>query len=180
MTYRPTERVFLPPWKYRVPALVYLLLSAAILGTVLVTEAGSTNSQLYVLLVEQTSRRIINARTFGMLLVMSAVATVVRSNMRGVRVRPDGIEYRDIVAMLVPRMRRIRWAQIDRIILDHPKQIAIDLWDGSSVYLPPVANELGLVATLEKVATARAIPFRGGFGLDELPESEELEESVTV
>jgi hypothetical protein len=180
MTYRPTERVFPAPWKYRVPALVYLALASALLATVLVVEAGSTNSQLYVLLVEQTSRRIINARTFAVLLFVSALAAVLRSSMRGVRVHEDGIEYRDIIALLVPRMRRIRWPQIDRIILDHPKQIAVDLWDGTSAYLPAVANELGLVATLEKVALARAIPVRGGFGVDELPDAEELEQSAAT
>ena len=53
--------------------------------------------------------------------------------------------------------------------------IAIDLWDGSRAFLPEVADREGLASVLEKVAAARAIPVRGGAGLDEIPESHEFE-----
>jgi hypothetical protein len=36
------------------------------------------------------------------------------------------------------------------------------------------------MATLEKVAAARAIPVRGGAGLDEIPDVEDLEEDPAV
>ena len=80
----------------------------------------------------------------------------------------------------MPKLRRYRWAQIDRVILDLPQSVALDLWDGSRAFLPLVADRTGLAATLEKVATARAIPVRGGVGLDEIPESADFaEESNT-
>ncbi len=180
MTYRPTERVFLPPWRVRLPSLIYLAMATLVMGTVLVAESSPTNSELYVNLIESTSRRIISARTFAILLMVSALAGVLRTSMRGVRVRPDGVEYRDVISLFIPKLRRIRWAQIDRMILDHPGQIAIDLWDGTVAYLPPVHNEIALVATLEQVAMARAIPVRGGFGVDELPDAEELEQPSAI
>ncbi|MGC4070791.1 MAG: hypothetical protein QM784_40175 [Polyangiaceae bacterium] len=109
---------------------------------------------------------------------MSALAAVVRSGMRGVRVRGDGIEYRDVVTAVWPRLKRIRWPQIDGIVLDVPGEVVFELWDNTRVYLPKVADRDGLVVTLETIAAARAIPVKGGQGLDEIPEAEEdLEES---
>jgi hypothetical protein len=90
-----------------------------------------------------------------------------------VRIRGDGVEYRDIVS-LIPRLRRFKWAQIDRVILDAPRSVALDLWDGTRAFLPEVSDRLSLSATLEKVAYARAIPVRGGIGLDEVPDSAEF------
>lgn len=181
MTYRPNERVYLPPWRHRLPAYVYLLLATVTLVIVLVAEASSSNSELYVRIIEHNSRRLMAPRTFGLLLVVSAGAAVVRSSMRGVRIRGDGIEYRDVLSGFWPKLRRMRWAQIDRIILDVPGEVVVEIWDGSSVYLPKVADHEGLLMTLEKTAAARAIPIRGGLGLDEIPESEEqLEENPAV
>jgi hypothetical protein len=97
-------------------------------------------------------------------------------NMRGVRIRGDGVEYRDVVSLGIPRLKRFKWAQIDRVILDAPRNVALDLWDGTRAFLPEVSDRLSLSATLEKVAHARAIPVRGGHGLDELPESGEFQD----
>jgi hypothetical protein len=117
-----------------------------------------------------------SARVFAGCLVVGAVASLLRANMRGVRVRPDGVEYRDVVSLGIPRLRRFKWAQIDRVILDAGRHVALDLWDGTRAFLPDVSDRSSLAATLEKVAHARAIPVRGGLGLDELPDSLELAE----
>ncbi|HLV64599.1 MAG TPA: hypothetical protein VKY73_02255, partial [Polyangiaceae bacterium] len=74
------------------------------------------------------------------------------------------------------KLKRYRWAQIDRVILDLPHTVALDLWDGTRAFLPRVADRQGLGAALEKVAAARAIPVRGGAGLDEIPESTDYAE----
>lgn len=176
MTYRPTERVFLPPWHLRLPSLVYLGLAVMVLVVVVVAEQSPTNSALFIRVIEQNARRVISPRTFAILLVVSAASAAIRTGMRGVRVRGDGIEYRDIVGFVWPKRRRYRWPQIDRILFDIPAEIAVDLWDGTRAYLPKVADRDGLVSTLEVVAAARAIPVRGGAGLDDIPEADELEE----
>lgn len=176
MTYRPTEVVFPPPWRVRLPSLVYLALALLIGAVVLVAESGSSNSQLYVWVVENNSKRIISSSTFSILLLLSAFALVLREGMRGVRVLGDGIEYRDVASFIVPKRRRLRWPQMDRIVLDQPSHIAIDLWDGTREFLPQVLDQVRLAATLERVAVARAIPVRGGRGVDDVPESSEFEE----
>ncbi len=179
MTYRPTARVFLPPWRTRFPPLLYLALTLVVAVVVFVAEQSPTNSVLYVQLIERGSRRIISPRTFALLLLLSSISSVLRSNMRGVRVRGDGIEYRDIVSLLIPKLRRIRWAQLDRISLARPGLVTLDLWDGTRAFLPRV-HDYGLLAkTLEQVALARAIPLEGGAGLDDIPEEEDLPEHTS-
>lgn len=176
MTYRPTERVFLPPWQQRLPSLLYLALATTVMVVVLVAEQSSSNSQLFIRIVEHNARRIITPRTFAILLCVSAVSAAIRTGMRGVRVRGDGLEYRDVISFVWPKLRRFRWPQIDCVILDIPGEVAVDLWDGSRAFLPKVGDRDGLVATLTTVAAARAIPVRGGIGLDEIPEPADLEE----
>lgn len=174
MTYRPTETSFGPPLLIRVPSLLYGTLAVAVVVLVLVAEASSPSSWLYVNVVERGVRGIMSARVFAGCLVVGAAASLLRANMRGVRVRPDGVEYRDIVSLGIPRLRRFKWAQIDRVILDAGRSVALDLWDGTRAFLPEVSDRPSLAATLEKVAHARAIPVRGGIGLDELPDSAEF------
>jgi hypothetical protein len=176
MTYRPTAKVFLPPWRFRVPSILYLVLAVAVCAVVLIAENSPSNSVLYVQLIERGSRRLISPRTFALLLLVSAVSAVLRSSMRGVRVRGDGIEYRDIVSLLIPKLRRLRWAQMNRIVLSKTGLFTIDLWDGSRVYLPRVEDRDLLAKTLEHVALARAIPLEGGTGLDDVPDADDLPE----
>ena len=117
---------------------------------------------------------MISSRTFAALIAASAFSVLLRASMRGVRIRADGVEYRDVLALGWPRVRRYRWPQIDRIILDQPRAVVLDLWDGTHALLPEVGNRAGLALALEKVAHARAIPVRGGKGVDEIPESDEF------
>jgi hypothetical protein len=174
MTYRPTETSFGPPFVVRVPSLIYALVALAAVGLVLAAEASPSSSWLYVNIVERGVRGIISARMFAGCLVVGALSSILRSNMRGVRIRGDGVEFRDIVSLGIPRLKRFKWAQIDRVILDAPRSVALDLWDGTRAFLPEVSDRPSLSATLEKVAHARAIPVRGGSGLDELPDSAEF------
>jgi hypothetical protein len=176
MAYRPTETSFGPPFLLRVPSLLYAALALAAVVVVLLAESSSSTSWLYVNVVERGVRGIMSARVFAGCLVVGAVASLLRTNMRGVRIRRDGVEYRDIVSLGIPRLRRFKWAQIDRVILDAPRSVALDLWDGTRAILPEVSDRPTLAATLEKVAHARAIPVRGGHGLDELPDSAEFHE----
>jgi hypothetical protein len=176
MTYRPTETSFGPPFLLRVPSLLYVALALAAVIVVLIAESSSSTSWLYVNVVERGVRGFMSARVFAGCLVVGALASVLRTNMRGVRIRGDGVEYRDVVSLGIPRLRRYKWAQIDRVILDSPRSVALDLWDGTRAFLPEVSDRPTLSATLEKVAHARAIPVRGGKGLDELPDSAEFSE----
>ncbi|MBK7579421.1 MAG: hypothetical protein IPI67_04360 [Myxococcales bacterium] len=175
MTYRPAETSFAPPFVLMLPAVIYLSVALVVIGVVVAAHVGPTNTNLHIWIVEQDPRRLISSRTFATLIALSALSVLMRASMRGVRIRPDGIEYRD-VTLGWPRIRRYRWPQIDRFILDQPRSIVIDLWDGSQAFLPEVSDRDGLAVALEKVALARAIPVRGGKGVDEIPESDEFAE----
>jgi len=174
MTYRPTESSFGPPFAARIPSLLYLAVALFGVAAVIVAEHSSSNSWLYVNLVERGVRGLISARVCAGLLLMGAISSFLRTNMRGVRVRGDGVDYRDS-SLGWPRARRFKWAQIDRIVLDLPSHIALDLWDGSRSFLPAVDDRAALSMVLEKVGHARAIPVRGGVGLDEIPEAGEFD-----
>lgn len=170
MTYRPAESAFGPPWTAWLPSMLYVLLAVAVVGLVVAGEMARDGSWLHVYVVDRDVHRVVGARTLAFVLVVSSLASVARSGMRGVRLLPDGLEYRDVLTLGWPRVRRFKWAQIDCIVLDEAS-IAVDLWDGSRHFLPSVGDRLGLSTALEKVGAARAIPVRGGTGLDEIPDS---------
>lgn len=174
MTYRPAETAFGPPFIAHVPSLIYLALAIGAVIVVFLAEQAPAGSFLYDQIVERSLRGFVSARAVAALLVFGAVASLLRTSMRGVRIRGDGLEFRDVVTLGIPRLRRYRWAQIDRILLDVASGIVLELWDGSRAYMPEVSDRASLAAALEKVAHARAIPVRGGSGLDELPDSAEL------
>ncbi len=176
MTYRPTERTFGPPWWVWVAPSLYMLLAIVVAVIVAFAEANPEASPFFHYLVDKGRTGWVSTQMLAIFLLGGGAASLIRSGMRGVRVRGDGLDYRDLVSWTWPKVRRFRWPQVDGILLDRQDVIALDLWDGSRVYLPEVADRDGLAALLEKVAAARAIPVRGGKGLDEIPEPEQDEE----
>ena len=172
MTYRPQEVAFGPPMSARIPSFIYL--GIALVGVTLLVsgEASAPGSALRTYVVDEDVHRLIHARTFVIVLVISAIASIARAGMRGVRVYADGLECRDVIGWLWPKITRFRWAQIDGVILLANQRVALDLWDGSHVTLPRVQDPDGLVNRLEKIASIESIPFQGGEGLDEVIERE--------
>ena len=53
-----------------------------------------------------------------------------------------------------PRVRKYRWAQIDRIVLDK-EAVMFELWNGTYERLPKVRDGAKMVSLLESVAVAR-------------------------
>jgi len=169
MTYRPRESVYSVPWLERIPSLVYLALALVTIALVVIGEHSPPGSWLFNYIVVQDRFRLLGSRAFAVVLSVGAVASVLRGNMRGVRIFGDGVEAREITQLIVPRVRRYRWPQMALIVLDQPL-VAVELWDGQRAVLPAVEDRDGLVATLERVAAARDIPVQGGRGLDEIPD----------
>jgi len=182
MTYRPrSTQTFGPPIVSRIPSLVYLALALGLVGFVVIGSLSAQGSFLFRYVVEADSQRLLGARPLAAIVLASAVASVLRSRMRGVIVHPEGLEARDVLGFVGwPRVRRFAWPQIDKIVLDSGRSIAIDLWDGRREWLPPVGKRDELAQTLERVAIARAIPVSGGTGMFEPPEQEELEPNPEV
>jgi hypothetical protein len=175
MTYRPTEETYGPPLLARVPSALYVSIALLVVAGVAIGEASPSDSWLFQYVVEADAHRYVTSRIFAGLLLVSALASFIQAGMRGVRVRGDGLEYRDLVSMVWPKVRRYKWAQIDRLTIGESDLIVLDLWNGDRVLLPPVMNGSRLAATLEKVALARAIPVTGGHGVDEIPESSDYD-----
>ena len=169
MTYRPREAVYSIPWLERVPSFVYLAAALVSVVLVLVGEHSDPSSWLFNYVVVQDHVRLISSRTFAVLLSLGAIASVLRGNMRGVRIFGDGVEAREITQLFFPRVRRYRWPQMALIVLDQ-RNVAVELWDGQRAVLPAVGDREGLAAELERVAAARDIPVQGGRGLDEIPD----------
>jgi hypothetical protein len=189
MTYRPTGSVsFGPPLNERFLSLGYLLFAVVVTGVILYGHAAPSNSRIFRYVVEGDRDRMISSTVCAIVLCLSALAAVLREQMRGVIVHPDGIELRELLAFGIPRVRRLHWSQIDRLFVPKAKSheishgeskgraedsgqaksgksIGLDLWDGSRTWLPDVANLMGLAVLLERVALARAIPIVGGTGL---------------
>jgi hypothetical protein len=167
MTYEPEECVFGPTWLSRLPSLLYLLAALATLLLLFIGENSSSTSRLFHYVVVEDKSRVMSMRTFSVVLLVGAVASVLRAGMRGVRIYADGVEAREITSLVMPRVRKYTWPQLECIVLNTEDSIAVDLWDGRREFLPKVNNRPKLEATLERVGAARAIPVRGGKGLDE-------------
>jgi hypothetical protein len=184
MTYRPEGSVsFSPPFTERLPSYGYLLFALAVTALIVYGQNASSNSWLFHYVVEGDRNRLISSSVCAIILFCSALAAVLREQMRGVIVHPDGIEMRELLPLGWPRIKRVHWSQIDRLFVpsstgegaaeeaqqDRPdakgRTIRLDLWDGSTAWLPKVADGMRLAVLLEKVALARAIPIVGGTGL---------------
>lgn len=174
MTYRPERAVsFGPPLRQRALSFTYFAFALVVCLVIFYgQELAPSGSRLFQYVVEGDRHRMIPSSVCAIILFASALAAVLREQMRGVVLHPDGIEMRELLAMGWPRVRRFHWSQIDRMFVPPAastaaelKPIRLDLWDGSRTWLPLVAkaDELGIL--LERVALARAIPIEGGTGL---------------
>ena len=172
MTYRPERRIaFGPPLRQRMASFAYLAFALAVCGVIVYGQRAPSGSRLFHYVVEGDSGRIIPSSVCAIILICSAVAGVLREQMRGVILHPEGIDVRELLSLGWPRVRRFHWSQIDRVFVPsaqaptEAKTIRLDLWDGTRTWLPDVANASELGMMLERVALARAIPIEGGTGL---------------
>lgn len=172
MTYRPERRIsFGPPLRQRIASLAYLAFAVAVCGVIIYGQHAPSGSVFFHYVVEGDSGRIIPSSVCAIILICSAVAGVLREQMRGVILHPEGIDVRELLSLGWPRVRRFHWSQIDRVsvpsahTVKEAKTIRLDLWDGTRTWLPDVAKASELGMMLERVALARAIPIEGGTGL---------------
>ncbi len=144
----PTDRfVFGPPIWQRLPSLLFLGFAGVVAVAALVAHNGPTNTALYRFIVTE------NRTPLVFVIVLAALATVVRAGMRGVVVTRDGVETRSI-SMGFPRVKRFRWAQIDRVVLDK-EDVLFELWNGTYERLPKVSDGEKMCELLERVAIGR-------------------------
>jgi hypothetical protein len=160
MTYSPPAAgrlKFGPPLASRIPSAIYLA-GALVLGALVLYAytAASSNSLLFVWVVEKDRGRPLSANVLTAIVVVSAVGTVLRTHMRGVLVSDDWVEARYLLAFGIPRSRRWAWTQVLRVVLDGTR-VAFELWDGSFERLPQVAKGRELVDVVLQHAQRRRI-----------------------
>ena len=171
MTYRPEEKFFGPPLSMRALGLIHGGIALLLLIFVFTVEQAFPGSAAYQYMFQQ--KHAIDTHMAAGLFAASSLFSMLRDSMRGVQIRPNWIEYRELISAVWPRVRRYRWAQIESITFEKSGSISLDLWNGTREFLPRVRATPALKLVLERLAMARAIPVRGGLGidaLDELPE----------
>lgn len=170
MTYRPSDEFFGPPFAQRIFAFVHASLAALLIVYVYSVARGAPDSPAYHYMF--VKKHAMNTETAAGFFALSSVFSMIRDSMRGVKIRANWLEYRDLVSSFWPKVRRYRWAQINQINFEKSGSISLDVWDGTREFLPTVRETERLRVALERLAGARAIPVRGGRGVDELDEVE--------
>lgn len=156
MAYAPEKSdrfAFGPPMLSRIPGYAFLAFAAVIGLTVLAAYNGSSNSSLYIWVVEGDKHRVFGSAPLAFIIVFAAVGNVIKNSLRGVIVTAEAVEMRMLVAGF-PRVKRWTWAQIDRLVVDE-EEVMLELWDGTYERLPKVKNGQKLAELLASIATAR-------------------------
>jgi hypothetical protein len=160
MTYSPPGRArtkFGPPIRTRVPSALYLLGSLTLGCVVLYAyTAAPSGSRLFAWAVEGDRDRPVPASVLAVVVLVSALATVLRTHMRGVLVSEQWIEARYLLPLGIPKARRWAWPQVLRVVVDDTR-IALELWDGSFEKLPEVAKPRDLLHLVLQHARRRRI-----------------------
>jgi hypothetical protein len=141
------------PLLARLPGYAFLAFAAIIGLTVLSAYHGSSNSSLYIWVVEGDRHRVFGSGPLAFIIVFAALGNVLKTALRGVIVTADAIEARFLVAGF-PKVKRWTWAQIDRLVVDEG-DVMLELWDGTYERLPKVHDAKKLADLLAGIATAR-------------------------
>ena len=150
----PSDRfAFGVPMVTRLPGYAFLAFAALIGLTVLSAYYGSSNSSLYIWVVEGDRHRVFGSGPLAFIIVFAALGNVLKTALRGVVVTADAIEARFLVAGF-PKVKRWTWAQIDRLVVDQG-DVMLELWDGTYERLPKVRDGKRLADLLAGIATAR-------------------------
>jgi hypothetical protein len=167
MSYAPQgRRSFGPPVRFWIWPVGYVLLGAIAIGIVAWAQLSAGDGWLVRYIVEGDAHRIIGARALSIIFFLSGLAALVRTGMRGVVIHPEGIEARYVQALGWPKVKSCTWMEIDKVVFE-ATSVGLRLWDGSSLWLPEVSDSAGLKRILEGVASARAIPMKGGSAFPE-------------
>lgn len=144
----PDDRfVFGPPIWQRLPSLLFLGFAGFVGLAALVAHNSPASSSLHHFIVTEGRTPLV------FIIVLAAIATFVRAGLRGVIVTSDGVETRTL-SMGFPRVKRYRWAQIDRVVLDKD-EVLFELWNSEYERLPKVNKAEELVNLLERIAISR-------------------------
>jgi len=135
---------FGPPRRARIPSALYLLASIAFGVVTVCAYNAPTGSKLFVWAVEGDRIRPLSVSVIAVVLLVSSLATVLRTHMRGVIVTDDWIEARSLLALGIPRAKRWGWPQVTRLVVDG-ESLGFEMYDGSFERLPVVADGKAMI-----------------------------------
>ena len=141
MAYNPERSdrfAFGVPTMSRIPGYVFLAFAACIALTVFAAQHGSSNSSLYIWIVEGDRHRVFGSAPLAFIILFAAIGNVIKTALQGVIVTAEAVETRSLV-MGMPKVKRWTWAQIDRLVVDDAS-VMLELWDGSYERLPKVRD----------------------------------------
>jgi hypothetical protein len=147
---------FGPPLLTRIPSAIYCLLTLALGTFVLWAYMHPSASKYTIWVVEGDRERPLGAQVLTVIVVVSGIATVLRTHMRGVVVSEDWIEARYLLPMGIPRAHRWGWPQVTRLVVDGAR-IGLEFYDGTFERLPPVADERALADLMMHYAQKKKI-----------------------
>jgi hypothetical protein len=130
---------FGPPARSRIPSAIYLAASGLFALVTAYAYNAPTGSKLFVWAVEGDRVRPLSVSVIAVVLLVSSLATVIRTHMRGVIVTDDWIEARYLLLLGIPRAKRWGWPQVTRLVIDGPRT-GFETYDGSFERLPEVAD----------------------------------------
>jgi hypothetical protein len=157
MAYSPDKSdrfAFGPPVWSRIPGYVFLAFAAIVGLTVFAAYHGSSNSSLYIWVVEGDRHRVFGSAPLAFIILFAAIGNVIKTGLRGVIVTAEGVEARILLAGGFPKVKRWTWAQIDRLVVDND-EVMLELWNGEYERLPKVKDGRKLADLLVSIATAR-------------------------
>jgi len=157
MAYSPNKSdrfAFGPPLSARIPGYVFLAFAAVVGLTVFTAYHGSSNSSLYIWVVEGDRNRVFGSAPLAFIIAIAAIGNAIKTGLRGVIVTAEGIEARILLAGGFPKVKRWTWAQIDRLVVDE-EDVMLELWNGEYERLPKVKDGKKLADLLASIATAR-------------------------
>jgi hypothetical protein len=139
------ERVkFGPPRRARLPSALYLAASVVFAIVTACAYNAPTGSRLFVWAVEGDRIRPLSVSVIAVILLVSSVATVIRTHMRGVIVSDDWVEARSLLMLGIPKAKRWGWPQVTRMVVDGDR-VGFEMYDGSFERLPRVNDGKGMV-----------------------------------
>lgn len=150
----PARHAFGAPMFQHVPAFLWFAFSLLVAGAV-VLAYKTPGSALYMWVAER--ERAFPPTGLAFVVLVSGIAVLARSFMRGVIVHKEGVEARAIIPPGIPRVRKWAWAQIHRVVVDE-RSVMLELWTGEYEKLPRVAKTTDLGALLEHMGSRHGIP----------------------
>lgn len=161
MAYSPrsgARYAFGAPWTAHAFAYAFAVLALSVCAVIAVAHLSLVETEWQRFIIEGDRHRPLGSLPFALVLALSALGTIARSHLRGVIVSDDGIETRELLGFGIPRIRKLTWSEVHRVVIDDTdpdsakRSIMLELWDGSFHHLPKLKAPEDACLAIERQA----------------------------